>query len=89
MSLMWMILAGVIAAIVAKVVLPRFAAGGLFLLGIGGAMIAGLIRDAQNEPVGFVGPLLGAAALLILHAFTARPAPAETAAEHEDWRRAA
>jgi uncharacterized membrane protein YeaQ/YmgE (transglycosylase-associated protein family) len=88
MSLMWMIAAGVIAGIVGKLLMPRENAGGLFILALGGAWIAGTIQYSEGSAINFIVPLVGAVSLLLVHAFTSRRAPAEKV-EHEDFRRAA
>ena len=77
MSFIWMIAAGLLAGSVAKLLLPRQSAGGLFILGFGGAIIAGVMEYSQRLPIGFIGPLTGAAVLLAIYAATLRTRVAE------------
>jgi uncharacterized membrane protein YeaQ/YmgE (transglycosylase-associated protein family) len=84
MSLIWMIVAGLMAGAVAKLLMPKFAAGGLFLLGVGGSIIAGLMQYSEGFSIGFFTPLAGAAVLLVIFAFTARPPAVESAMDRED-----
>jgi len=91
MSFMWMIAAGLLAGSVAKLLLPRQSAGGLFILGFGGAIIAGVMEYSVHLPIGFIGPLTGAAVLLTIYVATLRTPLAEEAEEasHDDLRKAA
>ena len=88
MSLIWMVIIGVIAGGLAKLLLPQHGIGGLFTLGIGGSMIAGTIQYSLNHPIGFVGPSVGAVILLALNAVVA-PTPSHRKASRDDFRRAA
>ena len=88
MSLTWMILAGLIASAIAKLLMPRHRAGGLFILGIAGAILAGLMDYSEHHPIGFVAPFIGAVILLALYAVTASRQPAEDA-RRDEFRRAA
>ena len=88
MSLMWLIIIGVIAGAAAKLLMPQDDARGLFLLGIGGSIIAGTIQFAEGQPVGLVVPVVGAFVLLCTHAIVnRRPPTAET--RSDDYRKAA
>ncbi len=89
MSFIWMILAGVISSTVAKLLMPAHRASSLFILGVSGAMIAGLMQYSEARPVGFVGPLVGAVILLAVYAVTARPTRIEEKSTNDDIRRAA
>jgi len=88
---MWMIVAGSIATACAKLLMPAHSAGRLFVLGISGSMIAGLLEYSQNQPVGFVVPLIGAAILLCVYAVTGRRQIVEEVeeAKPDDFRKAA
>jgi uncharacterized membrane protein YeaQ/YmgE (transglycosylase-associated protein family) len=88
MSLMWMIIAGVTAGAAAKLLLPSQPAGGLFILGIGGAIITGVMQYSMGQAAGFGVPLLGAVVLLIVYAFTTKREIVEKTAR-DDTRKAA
>jgi len=88
MSFIWMIAAGLLASSIAKLLLPRHSAGGLFILGFGGAIIAGLMQYSEHQPIGFIGPLTGAAVLLTIYAATIRSHPAKKTSR-DDLRKAA
>ena len=91
MSIMWMFFAGLLAAGIAKLLMPAHGAQGIFLLGISGAIIAGVMEYSEGISIGFLGPLVGATALLTLYAFTGqRPTLAEEErADQDDFRNAA
>jgi uncharacterized membrane protein YeaQ/YmgE (transglycosylase-associated protein family) len=86
---MWMIIAGVLAGVVAKLLMPTHDARGIFFLSISGSIIAGVLEYSEGVSIGFVGPLIGAVALLILYAFTARQPVEAKKVDYEDFRRAA
>ena len=88
MSLIWMIAAGVIAALIAKTLMPRHGTGGLFILGISGSLITGAMQYSEGYTIGFVAPLIGAIILLAVYAMTARREPVEKAGS-DDIRKAA
>jgi uncharacterized membrane protein YeaQ/YmgE (transglycosylase-associated protein family) len=88
MSFIWMIAAGLLASSMAKLLLPRQNAGGLFILGFGGAIIAGVMEYSARLPIGFIGPLTGAAVLLVIYAATLRTHAAEKSS-YDDLRKAA
>ena len=88
MSFIWMIAAGLLASTIAKLLLPRHSAGRLLILGFGGAIIAGVMEYSERLPIGFVGPLTGAAVLLALYAATLRSHGAERTSR-DDLRKAA
>jgi uncharacterized membrane protein YeaQ/YmgE (transglycosylase-associated protein family) len=56
MSFIWMILAGLIPSVIAKLLMPAHRAGGIFILGLSGAMIAALLQYSGARPIGFVVP---------------------------------
>ena len=85
---MWMIISGAIAGAAAKLVLANHPTGGLFILGIGGAIITGVMQYSMGHAVGFGAPLLGAVVLLLVYALTAKREVAEKAGR-DDWRKAA
>jgi len=92
MSLIWLIVIGLIVSAVAKLLMPEQGAGGLFVLGIGGAMIAGTIQYSVGHAVGVIAPFAGAVILLGVHAVIGRRPPATPIRREEtqeDFRRAA
>jgi uncharacterized membrane protein YeaQ/YmgE (transglycosylase-associated protein family) len=89
MSFIWMILAGLIASATSKLLMPAHRASGIFILGVSGAMIAGLMQYAYVRPIGFVVPLIGASILLAAYAVSAPRPRLEEKSAHDDMRRAA
>ena len=87
MSILWMIIIGLIAGALAKLIMPGRDPGGIIvtmLLGIAGALLGGFIGRAlglygEGEAVGFVMSLAGAIVLLVVYRMmagrrsTARP----------------
>ena len=88
MPFILMIVAGLISSIIAKLLMPAHRVGGLFILGVGGSIIAGVMQYSEGQPNGLVAPFLGAIILLALYAVTARDHVAEKV-EHDETRRAA
>lgn len=82
MSLLWTILIGLLAGIVAKFLTPGRDPGGFIitiLLGIGGALLATYLGQAlglyaANEPAGFIGAVIGAIVILFLYRLIRRRA---------------
>ena len=80
MSIIWMMLVGLIVGALAKLLMPGRDSGGIFitmLLGIAGALVAGLIGRGlgwylEGGTVGFVASLVGAILLLGLYRLFAR-----------------
>ena len=92
MSFIWIIIAGLTAGIIAKLLMPRDGVGGLFILGFGGSIIAAVMQYSFNQPIGFVAPLTGAVVLLAIYAVTPRREIARGTVEeaaNDDIRRAA
>ena len=92
MSLISIIVVGLTASIIAKLLMPHDGLGGLFILGFGGSIIAAVMQYSFHQPIGFVAPLTGAVTLLAIYAMTPRREVARTTVEeagHEDIRRAA
>jgi len=83
-----MILAGVIASAVAKLLMPAHPASGLFILGIAGSIIAGVMQYSQGLAPGLIIPAAGAVTLLALYAAVARR-KVEEKPRREDLRKAA
>jgi uncharacterized membrane protein YeaQ/YmgE (transglycosylase-associated protein family) len=88
MSLIWMITAGVIAGVAAKLLMRNESAGGLFILAFGGSMIAGTIQYSEGQAINLIVPMIGAASLLVLYAIIPRPAQVEKSVR-DDVRKAA
>lgn len=80
MHLVWTILIGFVAGLVAKLLAPGTGPSGFFLtaaLGIAGALIATYVGEAvgwykEGESAGFIGATVGAVALLATYHFTRR-----------------
>jgi uncharacterized membrane protein YeaQ/YmgE (transglycosylase-associated protein family) len=90
MLFMWMMVAGLIATACAKLLLPAHSAGRLFILGISGSIIAGLLQYSRSQPIGFVAPLAGAVILLATYAVTVRRHVIEDVdQDRDDFRKAA
>jgi len=89
MSLISIFAAGLVASTLAKLLLPRQSSGGLFILGVGGAIIASVVQYSVRQPVGFFGPLVGAAVLLAIYAATIRNDVVKETNRRDDLRKAA
>jgi uncharacterized membrane protein YeaQ/YmgE (transglycosylase-associated protein family) len=74
MDIVWMLIIGLIAGAVAKLLTPGKDPGGCIitmLLGVAGALVAGYLGRAlgwyvQGEPVGFIASVVGAILVLLL-----------------------
>ncbi|HUL93842.1 MAG TPA: GlsB/YeaQ/YmgE family stress response membrane protein [Burkholderiales bacterium] len=83
MELIWTILIGFVAGVVAKLLRPGTGPSGFFLtaaLGIGGAIVATFLGRAlglyhAGEGAGFIGATIGAVILLVLYHFIAKKPP--------------
>lgn len=75
MNILWMIIIGFIAGVVAKLLMPGRDPGGFIittLLGIGGAMVAGFLGRflgiyGEGEAAGFVASVIGAIIILAVY----------------------
>ena len=75
LHLIWTILIGFVAGVVAKLVSPGGGPGGFFItaaLGIAGAIVASFLGQAvgwyaPGEPAGFIGAVVGAVILLAIY----------------------
>jgi uncharacterized membrane protein YeaQ/YmgE (transglycosylase-associated protein family) len=75
MSIIWTIVIGLLAGIVAKFLMPGKDPGGIIitcLLGIGGSVVAKYVGQAlgiyaEGDVVGFIGSVVGAIILLIIY----------------------
>ena len=81
MSIIWTIIIGFVAGIVAKLIMPgRNEPSGFILttlLGIGGAFVATYLGQAigwyrADEGAGFIGAIVGAILVLVIWGFIAR-----------------
>ena len=78
MSLIWTVLIGLLAGIVAKFLMPGRDPGGFIitaLLGIVGAVVATYLGQAvgwygPGQGAGFIGAVVGAIILLVIYRFT-------------------
>lgn len=80
MQLIWIIVIGVVAGVVAKLLEPGGGAGSFFVtaaLGIAGSLIASFFGQlaglyAPGQSAAFIGAVIGATALLAAHHFVAK-----------------
>jgi len=102
MSFLWMVIIGLMAGAVAKLLMPEEDVRPLLILGIGGSLIAGGMLYANRQAIGFGAPVCGAVALLAIYrgmaVKPARPAAQKPVLKfvqkpvhkkEEDFRRAA
>lgn len=81
MSILWTIIIGLIAGVIAKFLMPGRDAGGFIvtiLLGIAGAVVATVLGQSlgwyrQGEGAGLIGAVVGAVLILIVYRLVARP----------------
>jgi uncharacterized membrane protein YeaQ/YmgE (transglycosylase-associated protein family) len=77
MSIIWTILIGLVAGVIAKLLMPGRDPGGFIitvLLGIVGAVVATYLGQAvgwyrADEGAGFIGAVVGAVILLVIYRF--------------------
>jgi uncharacterized membrane protein YeaQ/YmgE (transglycosylase-associated protein family) len=70
MHILWMIIIGLIAGAIAKLIMPGRDPGGVIvtiLLGIAGSLIGGLLFGGRDGQVGLIGSIVGALILLGLY----------------------
>lgn len=80
MSILWTIIIGLLAGLVAKLLMPGRDPGGFIitiLLGIAGAFVATWLGQAigfyeQGEAAGFIGAVIGAIIILVIYRFIAK-----------------
>jgi uncharacterized membrane protein YeaQ/YmgE (transglycosylase-associated protein family) len=85
MHIIWTIIIGFLAGLIAKLIMPGRDPGGFIittLLGIIGAVVATYIGQAvgwyrAGQGAGFIGAIVGAIILLILYRLLFRPKPTE------------
>ena len=89
MSFLSMIVVGIVAGAVATILMPGRPKGGLFVLGISGAILAGGMQYAERQPLTIVGSLIGAVVLLVLYGATATKERAQKTEDRDEFRKAA
>lgn len=75
MHILWMLIIGLVAGAIAKLIMPGKDPGGIIvtmLIGVAGALIAGFLGRAlgwydHGEGAGFIASILGAIALLAVY----------------------
>jgi len=89
MSLMWMVIAGLIPSVIAKLLRPVDQIGRLFILGMTGSFLAGAIQYSEHQPITFVLPSIGAAIMLVLYAVIPHRSVVVEKERDDDFRKAA
>jgi uncharacterized membrane protein YeaQ/YmgE (transglycosylase-associated protein family) len=94
MFIVYMILIGLIAGGLAKLLMRSSPLFGLLVLGVGGSLIAGAIWFAESLAMTLIPSVVGAAVLLIIYGFAGERRVAEERVEEEhseddDLRKAA
>ncbi|HVK74016.1 MAG TPA: GlsB/YeaQ/YmgE family stress response membrane protein [Kofleriaceae bacterium] len=75
MEFIWMLIIGLVAGAIAKLIMPGKDPGGILvtmLLGVAGSLLAGVIGRAmgwyaQGESAGFIASIIGAVVLLAIY----------------------
>jgi uncharacterized membrane protein YeaQ/YmgE (transglycosylase-associated protein family) len=70
MSIIWMIIVGLIAGAIAKLIMPGRDPGGIIvtiLLGIAGSLVGGFLFGGADNTVGLIGSIVGALILLLIY----------------------
>jgi uncharacterized membrane protein YeaQ/YmgE (transglycosylase-associated protein family) len=70
MSIIWMIIVGLVAGALAKLIMPGRDPGGIIvtiLLGIAGALLGGFLFGGRDGRVGIIGSVVGALILLAVY----------------------
>jgi len=70
MHILWMIIIGLIAGAIAKLIMPGRDPGGIIvtiLLGIAGSLVGGFLFGGRDNQVGLIGSVVGALILLGLY----------------------
>jgi uncharacterized membrane protein YeaQ/YmgE (transglycosylase-associated protein family) len=70
MGIIWMIIIGLIAGALAKLIMPGRDPGGIIvtiLLGIAGSVVGGFLFGGSDNQVGLIGSIVGALILLGLY----------------------
>jgi uncharacterized membrane protein YeaQ/YmgE (transglycosylase-associated protein family) len=83
MGILWTLVIGLVAGIIAKLLMPGKDSGGFIitiLLGIAGAFLATYLGQAvgwyqAGQQAGFIGAVVGAVIILIIYRLVRRPRP--------------
>jgi uncharacterized membrane protein YeaQ/YmgE (transglycosylase-associated protein family) len=70
MGIIWMLIIGLIAGALAKLIMPGRDPGGIIvtiLLGIAGSFVGGLILRSEGGTAGLIGSIIGALILLAIY----------------------
>jgi uncharacterized membrane protein YeaQ/YmgE (transglycosylase-associated protein family) len=70
MNIIWMVLVGLIAGALAKLIMPGRDPGGIIVtivLGIAGSLLGGFLFGGNDGRVGIIGSIVGALILLFLY----------------------
>ena len=70
MGIIWMIIIGLIAGALAKLIMPGRDPGGIIvtiLLGVAGALVGGFLFGGADGRVGLIGSVVGALILLLIY----------------------
>lgn len=70
MGILWMIIIGLVAGAIAKLIMPGRDPGGIIitiLLGIAGSVVGGFLFGGNDDRVGLLGSVVGALILLFLY----------------------
>lgn len=70
MGIIWMIIVGLIAGALAKLIMPGRDPGGIIvtiLLGIAGSVVGGFLFGGADNQVGIIGSIVGAIILLAIY----------------------
>lgn len=70
MGIIWMIIVGLIAGAIAKLIMPGRDPGGIIvtiLLGIAGSLVGGFLFGGADNSVGIIGSIVGALILLLIY----------------------
>jgi uncharacterized membrane protein YeaQ/YmgE (transglycosylase-associated protein family) len=68
--MLWMIIIGLVAGAIAKLIMPGKDPGGIIvtiLLGIAGSLVGGMLFGGNDSRVGLIGSVVGALILLALY----------------------
>jgi uncharacterized membrane protein YeaQ/YmgE (transglycosylase-associated protein family) len=72
MSIIWMLIIGLIAGAIAKLIMPGRDPGGILvtmLLGIAGSFVGGFLLRSEGGTAGLLGSIVGALILLVIYRF--------------------
>ena len=70
MGIIWMLIIGLLAGAIAKLIMPGKDPGGILvtmLLGIAGSFVGGFLFGADDRTSGLIGSIVGALILLVIY----------------------